>query len=81
MSDPMIELLAQLPAAEPGQARTETLKRRCRARLARQAQRPSAPRAPVARGFAKVWQPLIAFLGVVYLADVIVEAIGVLRLQ
>jgi hypothetical protein len=81
MSDPLIGLLAGLQSAQPNPARAERVKARCRARLAKQATRVSPPR-DVARGRATMmWQPLIAILGAAYLADVIVTALGVYKLQ
>ena len=78
MSEPLIRLLAELPAAEPDPARSERIRVRCRARLARQAPRASA--APVAApsgGTVQVWQPLIVVLGVAYLTEVILQALRV----
>ena len=78
MSEPLMRLLAELPAAEPGAARVEQVRARCRDRLARQAAPKasrSCPRAP------RVWQPLVAGLGVVYLIAAIAEAFSVLSSQ
>lgn len=69
MSDPLNRLLA-----EPGAARADRIRRRCRARLVRQASPASGRRGPVFRGEA--WQPLIALLGIVYLTEVILQAIS-----
>ena len=78
MSDALIELLAELPPAEPDPARAERLRMGCRARLARQAPRASASRGPLQSGrTVQVWQPLIAVLGVAYLTEVIVQALRV----
>ncbi len=79
MSEPMIRLLAQLPSAQPDSVRAERIRMRCRARLARQALPTSAPGARSRRGRAAelLWQPLIAILGVAYLADVILQAVRV----
>jgi hypothetical protein len=78
MSEPLIRLLAELPPAEPDPARGERIRMICRARLARQARRQSTLRAPVRRGRAvPIWQPLLAVLGVVYLTEVIVQALRV----
>jgi hypothetical protein len=80
MSDPMIRLLAELPPAEPDPVRAERIRMRCRARLARQVAHASA-RAPGPPGrTAQVWQSLIAVLGVVYLTEVIVQAVRLYRL-
>jgi hypothetical protein len=79
MSDTLIRLLSDLPSAEPDRARSERVRSRCRAQLARQ-----APRTPVTRAappnrnrFAQLWQPLIATLGAAYLLEVIVQALAV----
>jgi hypothetical protein len=79
MSEPLIRLLAELPAAEPDPARSERIRVRCRARLSRQASRASASPVAVARGggTVQVWQPLIVVLGVAYLTEVILQALRV----
>jgi hypothetical protein len=77
MSEPLIRLLAELPAAEPDAARSERMRMRCRARLARQAARASASPVAGARGSGtvQIWQPLIVVLGVAYLTEVIAQAL------
>jgi hypothetical protein len=79
MSEPLIRLLAELPPAEPDLARAERIRMRCRAQLARQAPRTFASRRGSAREdrTVQVWQPLIAVLGIAYLTEVIVQALGV----
>jgi hypothetical protein len=78
MSEPLIRLLAGLPPAEPDPARAERMRMECRARLARQAVRASPLRGPAPRGrTVRVWEPLIAGLGVAYLTEVIVQALRV----
>jgi hypothetical protein len=78
MSEPLIRLLAELPAAEPDTARSERMRVRCRARLARQAPRASASHAAAPRGgTVQVWQPLIVVLGVAYLTEVLLHALRV----
>lgn len=72
MSDPLIARLAELATAEPDPVRAERTRIRCRARLARGA-RARSTRATMPR----VWQPLIAALGVVYLIEAIVQAVSV----
>jgi hypothetical protein len=75
MSEPMIRLLADLPRADPDPARAERTRMRCRTRLAG-LPRASASGAPSPRGRgAQLWQPLIAILGVAYLAEAIVQAL------
>jgi hypothetical protein len=79
MSDGLTRLLAGLPSAEPSLARTERIRRRCRARLGRQASATSRA-TPRRSGTVPVWQPLILILGAVYLAEVLVQAVRVYRL-
>jgi hypothetical protein len=75
MSEPMIRLLADLPRADPDPARAERTRIRCRTRLAG-LPRASTSSAPSPRGRkAQLWQPLIAVLGVAYLAASIVQAL------
>jgi hypothetical protein len=75
MSDPLIPLLAALPAAESDAARAARTRARCRARLARQASRTHvAERAGQRGALASIWPTLIAALGAAYLADAIVVA-------
>jgi hypothetical protein len=81
MSDPMIGRLGALPTPELDPARAERIRMRCRARLARQVARASASRVPDPPGkTAQVWQSLIAILGVVYLTEVISQALRLYRL-
>lgn len=82
MSEPLIRLLSELPAAEPDPAEAERIRMRCRAQLARQAPRSSASRrTPAPYVTVKVWQPIIALLGIAYLAEVIVQALRVYTLH
>jgi hypothetical protein len=74
MSDPLIRLLDALPSAQPDPTRSERIRRRCHARLARHA--PPTPASPVSRAdTARVWQPLIGLLGIAYLTEVIVQVV------
>jgi hypothetical protein len=76
MPEPLIRLLADLPAAEPDLARHERLKARCRERLARSAPAVSSSRLPAPRGWTgQLWQPLIAVLGVAYLTEVVLQTL------
>jgi hypothetical protein len=78
MSDSLIRRLGELPAAEPDITRTEHIRTRCHARLARQKRRsPVAPAPASDRRMAPVWQSAIAVLGLVYLAEVIRFALAV----
>lgn len=79
MSEPLMRLLAELPSTELDPVRAERIRRRCRARLARQASRASALRISTPRVKpAQVWQPLVALLGAAYLTEVIVQALRIL---
>jgi hypothetical protein len=81
MSEPLIRLLSELPAAEPDPARAERIRMRCRARLARQAASASGSRVTGRPDrTAQVWQSLIAVLGVTYLTEVIIQAVRLYRL-
>jgi len=75
MPVPMMRLLADLPRADPDPARAERTRIRCRTRLAGQprASTSSAPGPPGRK--AQLWQPLVAVLGVAYLAEAIVQAL------
>ncbi len=75
MSEPLTVLLAELAPAEPDPARAEQIRIRCRARLVQQARRAPVSRDSIAVRTAKLWQPLIAALGVAYLTEVIVQAL------
>jgi hypothetical protein len=78
MPDPLTRLLAELPPAAPDPARADRTRVGCRALLARQASRASAPRGPSSgRSTVQVWQLLIAVLGVAYLTEVLVQALSV----
>jgi len=82
MSDPLTRLLAELPPAEPDPLRAERTRRGCRALLARQASRAPATRGLSAdRAAMRVWELLIAGLGVAYLTEVIVQALQVYGLS
>ena len=70
MSEPLMRLLAELPAAELEPERAERIRRSCRARLVRHA--PPAPRSTIA--FTPVWRLLVALLGAAYLIAAIIEA-------
>jgi hypothetical protein len=75
MSEPLMRLLAELPAAELEPERAERIRRSCRARLTRQA--PRAWNSGIT--FAPLWRPLVALLGVAYLIGAIIEAVRVYR--
>ena len=75
MSEPLIQLLAELPSAEPDPTRAERIRMGCRARLRHEAPGASAPRRR--RPPVQLWQPLIVVLGVAYLTEVVVQALRV----
>jgi hypothetical protein len=83
MSEPLMQLLAKLPPTEPDPARAERIRLRCRAQWARQARHAPAAQRARARDDrpVQVWQPLIAVLGIAYLAQVIVQALRVYGLR
>jgi hypothetical protein len=74
MSDALMTRLAELPTAEPDSIRAERIRTRCRRHLAQHAPRATRP----ATANARVWQPLLATLGVAYLLAAIAEAVSVL---
>ena len=78
MPEPMMNLLRDLPGAEPDPARAERTRLRCRSRLAARP-RVSTSSAPSVRGSsgskALLWQPVVAVLGVAYLAEALVQAL------
>ena len=77
MSEPLIRRLGELPAAEPDITRTEHIRRRCHAHLARHKRRSLVSSTPAGGRMAPVWQSLIAVLGIVYLTQVIRFALEV----
>jgi hypothetical protein len=77
MSDSLIRRLGGLPAAEPDSRRTEHIRARCHARLARQKRRSLVENMPTRERMAPVWQSLVAVLGFVYLTEVIRFALAV----
>jgi hypothetical protein len=78
MSDPLMRRLAELPLAVPDAARADRLRHRCRATLTQSARRaPPLPLTVARRVIAMLWPPVVAGLGVVYLATVILVALAV----
>jgi hypothetical protein len=77
MSESLMRLLAELPTAELEPERAERIRKSCRARILRWAPRASSSRVT----FVRVWQPLVAVLGVAYLIGAIIEAVRVYRLS
>ena len=80
MSDSLIRRLGELPAAEPDITRTEHIRTRCHAHLARHnrhRRRSLMSRMPAGERMAPVWQSAIAVLGFVYLTQVILFALAV----
>ena len=77
MSESLMRLLAELPAAELEPERAERIRKSCRARIVR-----PAPHAFSSRLMcAQVWQALVAALGAAYLIGAIIEAVRVYRLS
>lgn len=80
MAEPLMDLLASLPEAAPSPERAARVRRRCRTRLERRARPGSTrPRSAASWPAVQAWRPLVAALGLAYVADVIVTAVGVLR--
>lgn len=78
MTDPLTGL-ATLRSTEPSAARAARIRQRCHAELAHRSRRP-APRPALAgrRGASPLWLTLVAGLCAVYLAEVVVLAVGIL---
>lgn len=80
MAEPLMDLLSSLPDAAPDAVRSERLRARCRARVEQHASRPTPRRqSAVASTMALAWRPLAALFSLVYVAAVIVTAIGLYR--
>ena len=65
MTDPLLQMLASLPAAEPDRAGAARVRAAYTAMLARR--RVSGPARGARRDGAPAWRPLVAGLGAVYL--------------
>ena len=65
MSDPLFRMLAALPSVDPNPTRSDRVRTRCHAALARR--RPSRRRR---RGASRFWGPLAASVGGIYLIEV-----------
>jgi hypothetical protein len=82
MSDPLMQLLAELRSTVPDPALAERLRTRCHQRLVRPRPTMSVRNALAGRGaIAQLWQPLIGILAVAYLTEVIVQVLGVYSLR
>jgi hypothetical protein len=75
MSESLMRMLAELPAAEPEPERAEGIRRRCHSRLVRQAARASRSTFT----FAPAWRVFVSMLGAAYLIVAILEAVRVYR--
>ena len=69
MNDPLFRMLAALPSADPDTRRSERVRQRCRAAMAK---RPPQRRQ---RDLTRLWSPIVALLGAAYLVEVMREAI------
>lgn len=67
MSDPLLRLLSELPAARPDPDRTARVRTRCHARLARQ----RLSRAARPNGARRVSEAIAVALGGVYLVETV----------
>ena len=65
MSDPLLRLLAALPSVDPSPTRSDRVRARCHAVLARR----RSPRIR-RRGAGRFWGPLAASVGGIYLIEV-----------
>jgi hypothetical protein len=73
VTDPLLRKLAGLPVAEPDRARAARVRTRCQAHLARTSRQVHRP---TQRGRAgRIWPPVVAGLGGLYLAEVIRQAL------
>ena len=77
MSESLILRLGELQAAEPDITRTEHIRKRCHAHLARHKRRSLVSSMPTGERMAPVWQSAIAVLAFVYLTLVIRFALAV----
>ena len=77
MSEPLMQLLAKLPAAELEPERAERIRKSCQARLVRQAARGSGWTITL----TPVWRLAVSVLGAAYLIGAIVEAVRVYSLS
>jgi hypothetical protein len=71
MTDPLLQMLADLPQAEPDRARADRVRLACHAALARRRRR----RSPRPGGAARLWEPLVAGLGGIYLTEAVRQAL------
>jgi len=74
MTDRLLQMLGDLPSAEPDPLRGARVRARCRSRLERRQQSTRETSRP---GAARLWQPLVAGLSGIYLVEVIREALRV----
>jgi len=75
MNEPMIELLRNLPSANPDPARAERTRVRCRTRMSAVRAAPASKRPEPLGWKMQLWQPLIAVLGCAYVAEAVVQAL------
>lgn len=73
MSDPVMDRLAALPEAAPDAARAARTRAQCRACLRAHAVRAVASTEPRADG---LWRPAITALGVLYMIEALMLALG-----
>lgn len=72
MTDPLLRMLADLPQAEPHPARAARVRVACHAALARR-----RPHPPVRSGrrATRIWEPVVAGLGGIYLTETLRQAL------
>lgn len=76
MSDALMQLLADLPTAEPDRTRAERVRAQCRRRL-----EPRQPRPAPAFASTSAWRLFVAGLGAAYFVGAILEAVRVFGLS
>jgi len=81
MSEPLMRVLAELPPAEPDAVSAEGIRLRCRAELVQRASRAAAAPTPGMHDRINVWQPVIAVLGIAYLAEAVIQALRAALMQ
>lgn len=75
MADPVMDRLAELPAADPDAVRSQRTRDLCRATLTRRA--PSARAAGPRRRRPALWRPAVTVLGALYLFQALLLALRV----
>lgn len=72
MNDALSRVLGELSQAESDRARSDRLRSRCHAMLAKQ-----RPRTAAGRSGRRLWEPVVVGMGCLYLAGIVREALQV----